>query len=125
MSSPGLPSSPPPLSDGSMGFGPSGGSSMPRNHEHPFMANVSSKAQKMNARAVVIISLSSFVLFLLCIGVLYILLKFKKMARPSAAGPAVTFTKRSGKNIYDLFLFIFRLINLIEILRSVAVCYYV
>eukprot|EP00268_Persea_americana_P008723 TRINITY_DN13410_c0_g1_i5.p1 TRINITY_DN13410_c0_g1~~TRINITY_DN13410_c0_g1_i5.p1 ORF type:complete len:752 (+),score=122.32 TRINITY_DN13410_c0_g1_i5:436-2691(+) len=95
---PGLPSSPPYV--GSMGIGPSGGgSSVPGNHERPFMANVINKGQKMNARTVVLISFSSFVLFLMCVGVLFSLLKFKRLGRPSSTvGPAVTssITKRSG-----------------------------
>ncbi|RWR97280.1 receptor-like serine/threonine-protein kinase ALE2 isoform X2 [Cinnamomum micranthum f. kanehirae] len=95
---PGLPSSPPYV--GSMGIGPSGGGgSVPGNHERPFMANVINKGQKMNARTVVLISFSSFVLFLMCVGVLCTLLKFKRLGRPaSTVGPAVTssITKRSG-----------------------------
>lgn len=100
--------SPPSVSDGSMGFGPSGGGSVPGNHERPFMANVIKKAQKLNAWAVAGVSVSSFVLFLMCIGVPYILLKLKKLARRSSTvGPAVTppITKRSGKNMGDIFLF--------------------
>ncbi|XP_058094950.1 receptor-like serine/threonine-protein kinase ALE2 isoform X2 [Magnolia sinica] len=91
---PGLPSSPP----GSSGIGPSGISST-RGQERPFMANVLSKAQKTKARTVAIIVLSSFVLFLMCIGSFCILLRCKKLGRPSTAvGPAHTssITKRSG-----------------------------
>lgn len=95
---PGLPSSPPSVYGGPMGIGPSSGSSMSGNHERPFVANVISKAQKLNDKTVAVISLSSFVLFLVCIGALVILLKCKKLGRPSSAvGPAITpsLTKRS------------------------------
>lgn len=104
MLSSGLPSSPPYV--GSMGIGPSGdGSSIPGNHERPFMANVLSKGQRMNARTVVLISFCSFILFLMCVGILCTILKFKRLGRPSSTiGPTVasSITKRSGKNMYEL-----------------------
>ncbi|KAJ4968186.1 hypothetical protein NE237_014887 [Protea cynaroides] len=87
---PGLPSSIP--SEESLGPVGSAG------HENPIMANFRSKSQKMNVRTVAIIALSAFVLFLVCLGVVSILLKCKKVGKTSSVRPATTssITKRSG-----------------------------
>ncbi|XP_042516793.1 receptor-like serine/threonine-protein kinase ALE2 isoform X2 [Macadamia integrifolia] len=89
---PGLPSSPP-LEDS---LGPVGSG----DHENPIMADFRGKSQKMNTRTIAIIALSAFVLFLVCLGMVSILLKCKKVGRTSTSvGPATTssITKRSGK----------------------------
>ncbi|XP_043720878.1 receptor-like serine/threonine-protein kinase ALE2 [Telopea speciosissima] len=88
---PGLPSSPP-LEDSPGPVG-SGG------HKNPIMADIRSKNQKMNARTIAIIALSAFVLFLICLGMVSILLKCKKAGRTSTfAGPATasSIIKRPG-----------------------------
>uniref|UniRef100_A0A1D1Z5B2 Receptor-like serine/threonine-protein kinase ALE2 n=1 Tax=Anthurium amnicola TaxID=1678845 RepID=A0A1D1Z5B2_9ARAE len=88
---PGLPSSPP-----SKAFGPSRGGG-PQN---PFVAHVpTSKNRKLNARTIVIIALSSFVLVLMFMGMGCILLKRKKLHGPSTAADFAFTTpsaKRSG-----------------------------
>ncbi|KAF8392109.1 hypothetical protein HHK36_022451 [Tetracentron sinense] len=87
----GLPSSPP--YGGSLGNGPSG------SQEEPITANFLNKDQRMNPRTIAIIVLSSFVVLLVCFGAVSILLKCRKVGRPSSAvGPAFTssVTKRSG-----------------------------
>ncbi|KAK9146186.1 hypothetical protein Sjap_006089 [Stephania japonica] len=86
---PGLPSSP---SSGSL-MGPSG------SEENPIVANVVKKNHKMNARTISIITLSAFVLLLVCFTAVCILLKCKRQGYPSpAVGPSYTssITKRSG-----------------------------
>ncbi|XP_043705850.1 receptor-like serine/threonine-protein kinase ALE2 isoform X2 [Telopea speciosissima] len=88
---PGLPSSQP-LEDS---LGPVGSG----DHENPITANFRGKSQKMNAGTIAIIALSAFVLFLICLGVVSILLKCKKVGRTSTSvGPATisSITKRSG-----------------------------
>nr|XP_010918962.1 receptor-like serine/threonine-protein kinase ALE2 isoform X1 [Elaeis guineensis] len=78
---PGLPSSPPPMSEGFLG--PS--------QQYPFMVDVHrGKMQKMNAKTIALISLSSFILVLVCFGLVCIIWKWKKLGRPlTAIGPAI------------------------------------
>ncbi|XP_068665851.1 receptor-like serine/threonine-protein kinase ALE2 [Aristolochia californica] len=86
---PGLPSS---LAGQFPAASPDGGSD-------PITANVIRKSQKMNARTVVLIALSSFILVLMCVGSVLILFKCKKLGRASnVVGPAVpsSIGKRSG-----------------------------
>ncbi|KAK4272982.1 hypothetical protein QN277_021460 [Acacia crassicarpa] len=92
ISYPGIPSSLP--SGSNVGSGPSGSAS-----GLPITANFVSKNQKMNLRTIVIIALSAFVLMLVLIGALSIVLKWRRIRRPSSAvGPAFTssINKRSG-----------------------------
>ncbi|KAL5990292.1 Receptor-like serine/threonine-protein kinase ale2 [Asimina triloba] len=95
---PGLPSSPPSVYPGTLGIGPSA-TDATGSHERPFSANVLSKSQRMKAKTVTIIAISSFVLFLMCIGAFCILLRCKKLGRSSiAVGPShgSSINKRSG-----------------------------
>ncbi|XP_020593291.1 receptor-like serine/threonine-protein kinase ALE2 isoform X2 [Phalaenopsis equestris] len=90
---PGLPSSPPPMPWGSSGINPSG------SQQYPFRANIrASKKQSLNDKIIVLVSLSSFLLISVFIGVGLIILKFKKLDRmpttTSSAGAPLT--KRSG-----------------------------
>ncbi|XP_019709055.2 receptor-like serine/threonine-protein kinase ALE2 isoform X2 [Elaeis guineensis] len=82
---PGLPSSPPPMSEGFLG--PSGSGSQ----QYPFTADVhSGKMQKMNTKTIALISLSSFILVFICFGLFCIIWKWKKLVRPPAdVGPAI------------------------------------
>lgn len=92
ISYPGIPSSPPYGSY--VGSGPSGSAG-----NLPITANFVSKNQKMNLRTTVIIALSAFVLMLVLIGAFSIVLKWRRITRPSSAvGPAFTssINKRSG-----------------------------
>ncbi|XP_065006915.1 receptor-like serine/threonine-protein kinase ALE2 isoform X1 [Musa acuminata AAA Group] len=93
---PGLPSSPPSVSDGSTEFRPSNNG----NHQYPFTADVSSgRARKLNAGIIAVISVSSFTLILACIGIVLFILKWKNLRQPSPPqGSAVTQsdTGRSG-----------------------------
>ena len=95
----GIPSSPPFGSD--VGSGPSGSAD-----GLPITANFVNKNQKMNLRTIVIIALSAFVLMMVLIGAFFIVLKWKRIRRPSSAvGPAFTssINKQSGK-ICNFFL---------------------
>ncbi|KAK3007569.1 hypothetical protein RJ639_014415 [Escallonia herrerae] len=91
---PGLPSSPP---FGSFsGSGPSGSAG---NQQFPITADFVHKSQKMNSSTVFIISLSAIVVFVVCVGAVSILLKYRRVGRPSnAVGPVFTpsMNKRSG-----------------------------
>ena len=65
----------------------------------PVSANFVSKNQRMNLRTIIIIASSSFVLLLVLVGAFSIILKCKKIRRPSSAvGPAFmsSLNKRSG-----------------------------
>ncbi|KAK4756530.1 hypothetical protein SAY87_006657 [Trapa incisa] len=65
----------------------------------PFYADFHKQNHKMSVRGITLFSLSSFVLLLIIIGVLFIFLKRKKFARPSTdVGPAFisSINKRSG-----------------------------
>ncbi|XP_068653978.1 receptor-like serine/threonine-protein kinase ALE2 isoform X2 [Aristolochia californica] len=87
---PGLPSTP---SGRFPAASPDGGSD-------PITANVIRKSQKMNARTVALIALSSFILVLMCVGAVLILSKCKKLGRASnVVGPAIpsSIGKRSGR----------------------------
>lgn len=89
---PGMPSSPP--FGSSIGSGPSGSTG-----DLPVTANFVSQNQRMNTRTIGIIALSAFVLLLVCIGAVSVLLKWRKVGRPSnAVGPVFTssINKRSG-----------------------------
>ncbi|XP_010652441.1 receptor-like serine/threonine-protein kinase ALE2 isoform X2 [Vitis vinifera] len=89
---PGIPSSPP--SGSYMGSGPSGSAG-----GLPITADFVNKSQKLNPRTIAIIALSGFVLVLVCIGAISIVLKWRKIGRPSSAvGPVFTssINKRSG-----------------------------
>ncbi|KAK2986356.1 hypothetical protein RJ640_026620 [Escallonia rubra] len=93
---PGLPSSPP---FGSFsGSGPSGSAG---NQQFPITADFVHKSQKMNSRTIFIISLSAIVVFVVCVGAVSILLKYRRVGRPSnAVGPVFTpsMNKRSGQS---------------------------
>lgn len=93
---PGLPSSPPSMPGGSSGFGASGTGS----RQYPFTANVPDGiSQKMNSRIIAVTALSSFILILVCFGVVFTIWKWKKLGRPpTTVGPAITpsITKRPG-----------------------------
>lgn len=88
---PGIPSSP---SFGSYTGSPNGS---PR--DLPITANFLSNKQKMNPRTIAIIALSVFVILLVCVGAVFLFLKWRKVGRPSSAvGPVFTssINKRSG-----------------------------
>ncbi|XP_020079794.1 receptor-like serine/threonine-protein kinase ALE2 isoform X1 [Ananas comosus] len=88
---PGLPASPPSNPRASMGFGP--------NQQYPLTADVpTTKSEKLKTGIIVVIAVSSFALVLACFGVVLLLLKWRKLRRPSTAiSPAITpsLTKRS------------------------------
>lgn len=88
----GLPASPPSNPRASMGFGP--------NQQYPLTADVpTTKSEKLKTGIIVVIAVSSFALVLACFGVVLLLLKWRKLRRPSTAiSPAITpsLTKRSG-----------------------------
>ncbi|XP_074581790.1 receptor-like serine/threonine-protein kinase ALE2 isoform X2 [Curcuma longa] len=81
---PGLPSPPPSFGES---LGPSVG-----DHQDPLTANISMhKKQKFNGRIVAIIVLSSFILMLICFGVVCMTLRLKKLGRSSSSvGPTCT-----------------------------------
>ncbi|XP_015892139.2 receptor-like serine/threonine-protein kinase ALE2 [Ziziphus jujuba] len=92
ISYPGLPSSPP--YGYYTGSGPSGSAG-----NLPITANFGNKNQRMNVRIIIIIALSAFVLLLVLVGAVVILIKWRKVGRPSSAvGPAISSSihKRSG-----------------------------
>ena len=65
----------------------------------PITADMNSENEKMNLRTIIVIALSSVVLLLVLVGAFYIILKWRKIRRPSSAvGPAFTscLNKRSG-----------------------------
>ncbi|KAF3436067.1 hypothetical protein FNV43_RR23159 [Rhamnella rubrinervis] len=92
ISYPGIPSSPPyGFLSGSGPTGSSGGL--------PITANFGNKNQRMNVRTIIIIALSAFVLVLVLLGAISVLIKWRRVGRPSSAvGPAFTSSirKRSG-----------------------------
>ncbi|KAG5514674.1 hypothetical protein RHGRI_035912 [Rhododendron griersonianum] len=86
ISYPGLPSSPP--FDGYAGNGPTGSAG---NQQYPITADFVNKSQKMNARLIFIISFSALVVLVVCCGAVSILLRWRKVGRPSnAVGPVFT-----------------------------------
>ena len=90
----GLPSSPP--SGIIFGEGPTGSIG---DNQYPFTANFGGKHQKMKPRIIIVISLSAFVLLVVCCAAVAVLLKCRNARRPSnAVGPAFTssMNKRSG-----------------------------
>ncbi|XP_022771369.1 receptor-like serine/threonine-protein kinase ALE2 isoform X2 [Durio zibethinus] len=90
ISYPGIPASPP----YGLGSGPTGSAG-----DLPITANFVNKNQKMNIRIIAIIVLSAFVLLLVLAGAISVLIKWRKVGRPSnAVGPAFPFSinKRSG-----------------------------
>lgn len=91
---PGLPSTPP---FGSYsGGGPSGSAG---NQQFPITADFVNKSQKMNPRTIFVIALSALVVLVVCFGAVSVLLKCRKVGRPSnAVGPVFTpsINKRSG-----------------------------
>ncbi|PSR89722.1 Receptor-like serine/threonine-protein kinase [Actinidia chinensis var. chinensis] len=92
ISYPGLPSSPP--FEGYMGHGPSG------SEQFPITADFVNKKQKMSARLIFVITLSALVLLVVCCGAISILLRWRRVGRPSdAVGPVFTpsTNKRPGK----------------------------
>ncbi|KAJ8534617.1 hypothetical protein K7X08_016345 [Anisodus acutangulus] len=94
---PGLPSSPPSGIDS--GNGPTGSAV---NQQFPITADFVNKSQKMNPRVVFLIASSAVVLLVVCCGALVVLLKCRRIGRPSnAVGPVFTQSmhKRSGKGI--------------------------
>lgn len=67
----------------------------------PMTANFGNKNQRMNVRIIIVIVLSAFVLLMVLLGAIFILIKWRKVGRPSSAvGPAITSSihKRSGKS---------------------------
>lgn len=99
----GLPSSPP--FDGYAGNGPTGSAG---NQQYPITADFVNKSQKMNARLIFIISFSALVVLVVCCGAVSILLRWRKVGRPSnAVGPVFTpsTNKRPGKFL-GLFLLV-------------------
>ncbi|RZB85615.1 Receptor-like serine/threonine-protein kinase ALE2 [Glycine soja] len=65
----------------------------------PITADMNSENEKINLRTIIVIALSSVVLLLVLVGAFYIILKWRKIRRPSSAvGPAFTscLNKRSG-----------------------------
>lgn len=67
---------------------------------YPFRANVpAGKKQIMNKRIIVLVSLSSFLLISVCVGVVFIILKLKKLEQQpatTARSAVAPLTKRSG-----------------------------
>ncbi|CAK9133436.1 unnamed protein product [Ilex paraguariensis] len=91
---PGLPSAPP--SGNFSGNGPSGSVG---NQQFPVTAEFVNKSEKMRPKIIFVSTLSAVVLLLVCCGAVFILLKCRKVGRPSnAVGPAYTVpaSKRSG-----------------------------
>ncbi|KAF5960713.1 hypothetical protein HYC85_001922, partial [Camellia sinensis] len=83
---PGLPSSPP--FEGSMGNGPSGSAG---SQQFPITADFVDKEPKMNSKTIFIIALSALVILVVCCGAISIILKCRKVGRPSnAVGPVFT-----------------------------------
>lgn len=74
------------------------------NRQDPVIANVSNNGQKMRARTVTIIVLSSSVVLLTSIGALAIILKYKKAGIVPADGPSPTssISERSGNGMHML-----------------------
>ncbi|KAH1106097.1 hypothetical protein J1N35_009865 [Gossypium stocksii] len=92
ISYPGVPPSPP--YGNIFGSGPTGSTG-----DLPITANFVNKNQKMNIRIIAIIVLSAFVLLLVLAGAISVLIKWRKVRRPSnAVGPAFpsSLNKRSG-----------------------------
>uniref|UniRef100_A0A7N0U929 Protein kinase domain-containing protein n=1 Tax=Kalanchoe fedtschenkoi TaxID=63787 RepID=A0A7N0U929_KALFE len=92
ISYPGFPSSG--SSGGGIGIGPSGNAG-----DLPVTAEFSGKNQRLAHVTVILISLSAFVLFLICIGAIFVVLKWRKSGAPSrAVGPMFpsSITKTSG-----------------------------
>lgn len=92
----GLPSSPPPYSGGSSGFGPG----EPGTTGLPLTVDVSpDKNKTMDARIISVISLSSFLLiFLFAVVVVLVLRDLKSGESANALGPATSsMANRSGK----------------------------
>ncbi|KAF7119718.1 hypothetical protein RHSIM_Rhsim13G0041400 [Rhododendron simsii] len=86
ISYPGLPSSPP--FDGYAGNGPTGSAG---NQQYPITADFVNKSRKMNARLIFIISFSALVVLVVCCGAVSILIRWRKVGRPSnAVGPVFT-----------------------------------
>ncbi|CAL9154583.1 unnamed protein product [Musa hybrid cultivar] len=82
---PGLPSPPPSVDESS---GPSGIGG----HQYPLTANISNhKSQKLNGRIIAIIVLSSFILLVVCSGLVCMVLRSKKLGKSSnSVGPTIT-----------------------------------
>ncbi|KAL9685987.1 hypothetical protein QQ045_023442 [Rhodiola kirilowii] len=92
ISYPGFPSSG--SSGGDIGSGPSGSAG-----DLPVTADFSSKNQGLAHVTVILVSLSAFVLFLICIGAIFVVFKWRKTGAPSRAiGPMFpsSITKTSG-----------------------------
>ncbi|XP_059626119.1 receptor-like serine/threonine-protein kinase ALE2 isoform X2 [Cornus florida] len=97
ISYPGLPSSP--LFGSQSGNGPSGSAGI---QQFPITADFVDKSQKMNPRIIFIIALSALVLLVVCCGAVSLVLKCRKVGRPSSAvGPVFTpsINKRSGMHL--------------------------
>lgn len=95
----GIPSSPPYGSYA--GSGPTGSAG-----DLPITANFVNKNQKMNIRIIAIIVLSAFVLLLVLAGAISVLIKWRKVGRPSnAVGPVFpsSINKRSGRFASELY----------------------
>ncbi|KAL0437313.1 UNVERIFIED_CONTAM: Receptor-like serine/threonine-protein kinase ALE2 [Sesamum radiatum] len=94
ISYPGLPPSPP--SGIVSGEGPRGSTG---NQQYPISADFVGKKQKMNPRIIFVITLSAFVLLVICFAAIAVLLNCRKAGVPSnAVGPVFTpsINKRSG-----------------------------
>jgi len=93
----GLPSSPPPSQfQGSSSSEPSEAG----RRQYPFTANVSTgTSQKMNARIIAVVALSSFILLILCLGLVIFVLKAVKSKKPAPAPATSLVARRSGKLI--------------------------
>ncbi|KAH0456152.1 hypothetical protein IEQ34_014059 [Dendrobium chrysotoxum] len=91
---PGLPSSPPSIHRGSSVMIPAGSQQL------PLTANVPTvRQQKIDIRVIVLVALSTLLLMSLCIGVILIILKLKKLGQPLATSQSVvgpSMNKTSG-----------------------------
>ena len=88
-----------------MGNGPSGSAG---SQQFPITADFVDKDPKMNSKIIFIIALSALVILVVCCGAISIILKCRKVGRPSnAVGPVFTpaANKRPGKFVC-LFLLV-------------------
>ena len=70
----------------------------------PITADMNSENEKMNLRTIIVIDLSSVVLLLVLVGAFYIILKWRKIRRPSSVvGPAFTNYKQEIWYSFELY----------------------
>ena len=96
----GIPASPP--YGNILGSGPTGSAG-----DLPVTANFVKKNQKLNIRIIAIIVLSAFVLILVLAGAISVLIKWRKVGRPSnAVGPAFpsSINRRSGRFASEFYV---------------------